>query len=69
MQPLQQAERQGGLLLGEQHAGQHQVPQLPGVVRLVASAEAAFLRPPGGGGNVTLGQQQLGQLAASPQPG
>ena len=62
MQPPQQRERGAGTVLGEQHPRQHQILRLPWVVRLVADAEAAFLRPAGGPGDVTLGQQQPGPL-------
>ena len=58
MQPVQQRECLAGLALGEQQPGQHQMPGLPGVVRLVVRAEAGLLRPPGGSGKVALGQQQ-----------
>ena len=55
VQPVQQRERPAGLALGEQEPGQHQVPRLASVVRLVVRVEAAFGCPPGGGGQVALG--------------
>ena len=54
VQPVQQRERPAGLALGEQEAGQHQVPRLASVVRLVVRLEAAFGYPAGGGGQVAL---------------
>ena len=58
VQPVQQRECLAGLALGEQDPGQHEVPGLAGVVRLVVRAESGLLRPPGGSGQVALGQQQ-----------
>ena len=58
VQPVQQRERLGGPLLGQQHPGQHQVSRLPRVVRLVVRVEAALFRPARGRGQVALGQQQ-----------
>ena len=47
-----------GAVLGEQNPGQHQILPLPLVARVVSRAEAPFLRPAGGRGDVALGQQQ-----------
>jgi hypothetical protein len=58
VQPLQQGERRGGAVLGEQHPGQHQILRLPRVGRLVVRAEAAFACPAGGRSGLALGQQQ-----------
>ena len=62
VQPVQQGECLAGPVLGEQDPGQHQVPGLAGVVRLVVRAEAVLLRETGRGGQVTVGQQQPGPL-------
>ena len=62
VQPVQQRERPAGLVLGQQEAGQYQVPRLAGVVRLVVCLEAALGYPAGGGGQVALGEQQPGLL-------
>jgi len=58
VQPLQKRECLAGLVLGEQHAGQQKILGLAVAGRLVASAEAAFLRPAGSSGHVALNQQQ-----------
>ena len=58
MQPVQHSRRPAGPVLGEQHPGQHQIPGLPGVVRLVVRGEAVLLRPALGGGQVALGEQE-----------
>ena len=58
VQPVQQRERLGGPLLGQQHPGQHQVSRLARVARLVFGVQAGLLRPPCGRGHVTLGQEQ-----------
>ena len=47
VQPVQQRERLAGLALGQQDPGQHQMPRLARVVRLVARAEAASARSSG----------------------
>ncbi len=57
VQPVHQREGPVGPALGEQHPGQQQIARLVRVVRLVVRAEAAFLRPVGGGSQVTLTQQ------------
>ena len=62
VQPVQQRERLAGEALGEQHPGQHQIPRLAGVVRLVPGGEALLLRPASSSGKVALGQQQPGML-------
>ena len=62
VQPVQQRERLGGPLLGQQHPGQHQVSRLPRVTRLIVGVQAGLMRPPRGRGHVTLGQQQPGVL-------
>ena len=51
-----------GLPLGQQDTRQHQVPTLARVVRLIIRAEAALGGPPGGLGQIALGQQQPGML-------
>ena len=56
--PVQQRERRGGPILGQQHPGQHQVSRLPRIARLVPGAQAGLIRPPRGRGHVALGQQQ-----------
>ncbi len=56
--PVQQRERLARKALGEQYPGQHQISRLAGVVRVVAGAEAALLRPAGGSSEIALGQQQ-----------
>jgi hypothetical protein len=60
VQSVQQCERLAGPVLGQQNPGQHQMPGLAGVVRLVVWAEAVVPRESGRGGEVTLGQQQPG---------
>ena len=57
-QPLQQRECGAGVVLGEQHPGQHQIPGLPRVVWLVVWAKTSRLRPLGGRADIALGQQQ-----------
>jgi hypothetical protein len=44
--------------LGHQHPRQHQILRLPGIARLVVRAKATLVCPPGGRGEVALGQQQ-----------
>ena len=62
MQPVQQRQRLGGPLLGEQHPGQHQVSRLARVARFVVGVQAGLVSPPRGRGHVALGQQQPGPL-------
>ena len=62
VQPVQQRERQAGPVLGQQDPGQHQLSRLARVVWLVVRAEAVLLHETGGGGQVTLSQQQPGPL-------
>ena len=53
------------LAFGEQDPGQHQMPGLAGVVRLVVRGETVLLRPAGGSSQVVLGQQQPGPPMAA----
>ena len=46
VQPVEQRERLARLILGQQHPGQHQMPLLARVIRLVTRAEAVLPRPP-----------------------
>jgi hypothetical protein len=62
VQPVQQRERLGGPLPGQQHPGQHQVSRFPRVARLVFGVQAGLVSPPRGRGHVALGQQQPGPL-------
>lgn len=52
-QLVQQRERPPGLALGEQHAGQHQVPGLLRVAGLIVRAEAVLLGKADGGLHVS----------------
>src|SRR5258706_364635 len=56
--PVDQREGLTRAVLREQHPCQHQIFPLLRVARLVVGAEAALLRPAGGRGGVTPGEQQ-----------
>ena len=57
-QPLQQGEGRAGVVLGEQHPGQHQIGRLLRVIWLVVGAETGSRCPLGGRADVAPGQQQ-----------
>ena len=62
VQPFEQGKGTVGLRLREQHPRQHEVSGLSAIARLVVRVQSEFGRPPGGDGEVALGQVQPGLL-------